>query len=254
VRIFGNVYYVGTAGLTSLLITSPKGHIVIDGDLPESATQILANIRALGFNPRDVKVILNSHVHFDHAGGISALQRATRAVVKVRAPSADALRQGHPGPDDPQFRSLFPFPPVSHVRIINGGDTVRVGPLALVAHATAGHTRGGTSWSWRSCDDAGRCLDFVYADSQTPVSDSVFQYSHPVSYPTAVRDFESGFATLEHLPCDVLLTPHPSASAMFERLTARDSTGGRLVDPEACRRFVATARRLLAERLASERR
>lgn len=251
VRIFGNVYYVGPRGLTALLLTSPEGHVLLDAGLPESGPRIAASIRALGFRVEDIKVIVNSHTHFDHAGGIAFLQRISGAAAVVRQPAASVVRAGRPGPDDPQYRSLLPYPSVSNVRTIDDGDTVRVGSIVLIAHATAGHTPGGTSWSWRSC--AGEsCLDFVYADSQTPISDDGFLFSRSTSYPAVLQDFEHGYATLERLACDVLITPHPGASRLWERLAARDSASAPLGDGEGCRRYAANARQQLARRLASE--
>src|SRR5690348_9936418 len=165
-RIFGNTYYVGTHGLASILVTSPEGHVLIDGALPASAPQIMANVLALGFRIQDIRLILNSHAHFDHAGGIAALQRASGARVAAMAWSAGVIERGESDRQDPQYGILHPYPPVRDVEIIHDGDTLRVGPLALVAHATPGHTPGGTSWTWRSCQ-ADRCVDVLYADSQT---------------------------------------------------------------------------------------
>lgn len=253
VHLYGNAYWVGTRGLGAILLTSSAGHVLIDGGLPESAPLIMANIRALGFRVEDVKLILNSHAHFDHAGGIAALQRASGAAVAASAPSAAVLRAGRSGPDDPQHGALLGFDPVASVRVIADGDTVRVGDVALVARFTPGHTPGGTTWTWRSCE-AGRCLDFVYADSQTPISADGFLFTRNTSYPSAISDFEHGFAVLEGLRCDVLLTPHPGASRMWERLSARDAGApDALVDGGACRRYAAAARAQLAQRVARER-
>jgi metallo-beta-lactamase class B len=252
-RVFGNTWWVGTHGLGAILVTSPRGHVLIDGALPESAAQIEANIRALGFRIRDVKLILNTHAHFDHAGGIAALQRASGAAVAASPASAAVLERGASGPDDPQYGSLPGFTAVRGVRVLADGETVRVGPLALTAHFTPGHTPGGTTWSWRSCE-GDRCLDIVYADSQTPVSADGFLFSRNASYPNAVADFQRGFAVLERIPCDLLLTPHPAASRLWERLAARDAgSADGLVDPQACRAYAAAARQQLARRLESEK-
>ncbi|HEX2187904.1 MAG TPA: subclass B3 metallo-beta-lactamase [Longimicrobiaceae bacterium] len=249
VRIHGNTYYVGTRGLAALLITSPEGHVLIDGGLPNSAPLILENIRALGFEVGDVRLILNSHAHFDHAGGIAALQRASGARVAASEPSAPVLERGASAAGDPQYGILLDFPAVPDVRRFADGETLRVGPIAVTPHLTAGHTPGGTTWTWRSCDDAG-CLDLVYADSQTPVSADGFRFSDSPAYPSAVADFERGFRVLETLSCDVLVTPHPGASSLWERLE-RGREG--LADRDACRRYAAAARRQLARRLEAER-
>ena len=163
--------------------------------------------------------------------------------------SARVLEAGTPGPDDPQYAIALRFPAVrgAPVRELADGDTLRVGTLVLRAHFTAGHSPGGTSRSWRACE-ASECRDFVYADSQTPVSADGFLFTQSASYPGALADFKRGFAVLERLRCDVLVTPHPGASQLWERLEA-----GALRDPEACRRYVANARVQLARRVATER-
>ncbi len=246
VRLFGNAWFVGTGGLSAILITSGSGYVLLDGALPESAPRIMENIRALGFRVEDIRLIVNSHPHFDHAGGIAAIQRASGAEVVASPRAAPVLRLGRSGADDPQYGVAIGFPPVDRVRVIGDGDTLRVGSLVLVAHFTPGHTPGGTSWTWRSCQEA-HCLDFVYADSESPVSADGFFFTRSPAYPAAIADFERGLALLERLPCDVLLTPHPGASGLWERLAA-----GKLRDPEACRRYAQEARSNLARRVATE--
>lgn len=169
-RIFGNTWYVGTKGLSAILVADDAGLVLIDGGLPQSAPLIDANIRALGFETGQVRLILNSHAHYDHAGGIAALQRASGATVAASPRGADALRSGHPTRDDPQF--AIPgggFPPVAVQRLVRDGERLQVGALAVTAHFTPGHTPGGTSWSWRSCEGS-RCLGIAYADSASRAS------------------------------------------------------------------------------------
>ena len=255
VPIYGNTYYVGTNGLGSVLITSPEGHVLIDGALNESAPLIEANVEALGFRMADVRLILNSHAHFDHAGGIAALQRASGARVAASPVSKAVLEAGVPGRDDPQYAELVPIPMarVRHVRTISDGETLRVGPLAVTAHFTPGHTAGGTTWTWTSCE-SGRCLNLVYADSLTPVSEEGYRFSASTRYPTILADFEHSFAVLANLPCDVLVTPHSEASDLFEHLEARDKGApNALIDRTACQRYGAAARARLAQRLEAER-
>ena len=252
-RIFGNTWYVGTHGLSAILIHSPQGSILIDGGLPASAPAIIANIRAAGFIVEDVRLILNSHAHYDHAGGLAELQRASGAEVAATAWSAAAIRAGTGLRDDPQFGILLPYEPVPRVREFADGETLRVGSLAVTAHVTAGHTPGGTTWTWRSCE-GDVCRDMVYADSQTPVSADGFFYTRSKEYPRGVADFEHGAGVLEQLSCDILITPHPSASSFFERIDARTSgTGPGLVDTTACKRYASRAREALAKRLETER-
>ena len=248
-QIHHDTYYVGTRGLSAILITSAEGHVLIDGALPNSAPVILDNIRSLGFDPAEIRLILNSHAHFDHAGGIAAIQQASGARVAASPASASVLERGRSGPDDPQYGVHLDFPAVANVARFEPGDTLRAGSIEIRSHATAGHTPGGTSWSWRSCE-ADQCLHLVYADSQTPVSADGFRYTDTETYPMALADFERGFRTLEQLPCDVLITTHPGASALWERLAAgRDG----LIDAQACKRYAAAARERLAKRVKSER-
>jgi metallo-beta-lactamase class B len=252
-KIHGNTYYVGTHGLSAVLITSPAGHVLIDGGLEESAPLIMANIVALGFKVEDVKLILNSHAHYDHAGGIGPLQKASGARVLASASSAVVMTRGTSGPDDPQYGLLLPYPPVSNVRVIADSETVKVGPLALTALFTPGHTRGGTSWTWWSCDEANHCIRAVYADSQTPISADGFLFTNNTAYPAALKDFEKGLARLDAAMCELLITPHPSASALWQRVEVRDNgDSSRLFDKEACHRYAATGRAAVAKRVATE--
>lgn len=252
-KVFGNTWFVGTHGLTALLITSTQGHVLIDGGLMESARPIAASIRALGFRLEDVKLLLNSHVHYDHAGGLGELQRLSGASVAATSSSAEVLRRGTVGKDDPQFGIAFPIDPLERVRVVADGDTVRVGTIALKMHRTAGHTPGGTSWSWTSCEGA-RCLSLVYGDSQSAVSTDGFLFSRNTAYPNVVRDFEASFRVLESLPCDILITPHPDASGLWKRVERRAAgEADALRDPGACKAYAASARERLARRLATER-
>ena len=249
-KLFGNSWYVGTHGLGSILITSDKGHVLIDGALRESAPRIAANVRALGFKVEDIKVILNTHDHYDHAGGIAELQRLSGAKVMASPPSAKVLEAGESGPDDPQFGVLQPIAKIAQVTTLKDGDTVRVGPLALVAHFTPGHTAGGTSWTWKSCE-AARCLNMVYADSLTPVSAPKFRFTGNTPL---LAQFEKSYATLDALACDILITPHPEISNLWERLERRESQGIRdaLLETAACDMYVEASRERLRKRLAQE--
>lgn len=251
-RIYGDSYYVGVHGLSSVLITSDEGHILIDGGLPESAPKIAANIRQLGFHIEDVKLILNSHVHFDHAGGIAHLQKLSGAAVAASVASAKVLQTGLAGPDDPQFGQVSAIASVEHVQRIENAERLRIGPLEVTAHLTPGHTRGGTSWTWKSCEQ-GRCLYIAYVDSLTAVSNATFLFTRNTTYPNVLTDFAQSFATVRSLPCDILLTPHPEASDLWRRLERRDGgVADALIDASACRHLADTARVGLENRTARE--
>ena len=252
-RVFGNTYYVGTHGLASVLITSDQGHILIDGGLPESAPQIAAHIRALGFKVEDVRWILNSHAHFDHAGGIAELQKSTGAKVAMSSWSANVLRRGGQERGDPQYGTLPAIRTVSDVKVLADGEALRLGTLELTAHFTPGHTPGGTSWAWRSCE-ASRCLNVVYADSLTAVSADGFRFTASPDYPNALADFEKSFRLLETIPCDILLVPHPELADVLDRLDRREKgMKDAFVDPASCRNYAATMRRGFEARIARER-
>jgi metallo-beta-lactamase class B len=244
-RIYGITWYVGTHGLSSVLIASPTGHILIDGALPESAPLIAANIRSLGFRTEDVKLIVNSHVHFDHAGGIAELQRLSGARVAASPWTAGVMNKGAVPRDDPQFGIIRPIARVARVETLHDGQTLHAGGIEITAHFTPGHTPGGTSWTWRSCEND-RCLNLVYADSLSPISNDTFRFTARKMYPDS-EDFRQSFAFLESTPCDILITPHPEVSNLFQR---REQSA--FVDAGACRVLAQTSREQLQKRLARE--
>jgi metallo-beta-lactamase class B len=251
-RIYGNTYYVGTHGLSSVLIVSQAGHILIDGALPESVPQIVANIRSLGFSVEDIKLIVNTHVHFDQAGGIAELQKLSGARVAASRWTAGVMEKGAVPRDDPQFGVIRPIARVARVETFKDGETLRAGAVTVTAHLTPGHTPGGTSWSWRSCENS-RCLDLVYADSLTPVSADAFLFTRSKEYPHAVDDFERSYSFLDSAPCDILITPHPDFSNLWQRLEQRNSNPNALIDPAACRVLAESSRERLKQRLATEK-
>lgn len=243
-RIFGQVYYVGTCGITALLIAEGDWLILIDGATAEAAPMIAANIGRRGFRPVDVRTILTSHEHVDHVGGVAALKRLTRGRLVARAPARAVLESGRADPADPQHGSIPGFEGATVDRIVRDRETLRNGRFKITAHATPGHTPGSTTWTWRSCE--GRvCRNFVYADSLSAVAREGYRFS---DHPELVAQFRRTFDRVAALPCDVLITPHPSASNLFERLAGRAP----LADANACRAYAETARRRLDERLARE--
>lgn len=248
-RIHGTTWYVGTCGISVLLVTSPDGHVLIDSGTTEAAPQVLANIRALAFDPADVRYILFTHEHMDHVGGLAELQRATSAPVLARQAAGPTLRRGMSDREDAQFLQLDPFPAVQDVQLIADDHLVSVGPLQLQAIPTPGHSPGGTSWTWRSCED-GHCRQVVYADSLSAISDDTYRFTDETAHPGVVPRFVQTLDRVETLPCDILLTPHPSASRMWSRIGP--AANEPLVDPSACRAYAAGARARLEKRLAEE--
>lgn len=242
--VFANVYYVGTCGITALLITSPKGHVLIDGTTSDAADDVAANIEKLGFHLSDVRLILTSHEHLDHVGGIAELQRRTGAKLVARAAAKATLESGLVEPEDPQSGLFPPFPGAHVGQVIGDGEVVRLGPLAFTAHATPAHSPGSTSWSWTSCA-AKDCRAIVYADSLSAMSADGYRFT---DHPALLARFQASFDTIAALRCDLLLTPHPSASDMFNRFIGRAP----LFDPQGCKTYVAAARKRLDARLAQE--
>lgn len=249
--LYGNSYYVGVHGLSAVLITSPAGHVLIDGGLPESAPLVEAHIRQLGFRPEDIKYILSSHPHFDHAGAIAELQRISGATVIASAASAQVLETGIAGKDDPQYWEEKPqFTPVAHVRVVRDGEVLQLGAAAFTVHQTFGHTPGSTSWSWQSCAD-GQCENMVYADSLSAVSNDTYKF---IDHPAYVAAMRHSFDVVAALPCDVLVSAHPEFSDLWEREARRAQLGPRaFIDSGACRKYADQARAGLAERLDEER-
>ncbi|WP_237488966.1 subclass B3 metallo-beta-lactamase [Tsuneonella aeria] len=245
-RVYGNTYYVGTCGITALLVTGPQGHVLIDSGTDKGADVVLANIRALGFDPRDVKAVLISHEHFDHVGGMARIQAATGATVVATPDAAKVLRTGKTAAADPQAGSGHPpFAPVSGpISEVRDERPRTFAGMAFTPMMTPGHTLGATSWSWQSCAD-GVCQTIVYVDSLNPISDETYRFS---DHPALVSAFRAGIASVAAAPCDVVLAPHPSAAAMRDRLLGAKP----LVDPAGCRAYAATAAARLDARLAKE--
>ena len=253
-NIYGNAYYVGTAGLSAVLVTGPQGHVLLDGALPQSAPLIRKNIESLGFKMKDVKLILNSHAHFDHAGGIAALQKASGATVAHSPHGAQVLRDGTPGTDDPQYdpKESFHIPKVARVKEVADGETLLVGPLRFTVHHTPGHTPGGTTWSWQSCE-GGKCLDMVYADSLTAVSTDGFYYTGGPGYADRSESFRKTIAKVANLKCDIVIAAHPSFSDTFDKAARKTAQVNPFIDPEGCSKLAANAGRNFEARLQRER-
>ena len=237
-------YYVGTCGIAAILIDSGDGLILIDSGTDAGADAVLANIAALGFDPADVKLILTSHEHFDHVGGVAKIQQATGARLVTSEAAAQVLTTGEVSPEDPQFGTIDGVKPARVDRIVGNGDVVELGNKRLIAITTPGHTHGALSWSWHGCNAEGQCRSFVYADSLSPVSSDSYRFSDHPDYLAAYRDAIAREAALD---CDVLVTPHPSASEMRDKLLAGDIASGM-----NCAQYAASITTRLDARLAEE--
>ncbi|MDP1699294.1 MAG: subclass B3 metallo-beta-lactamase [Xanthomonadaceae bacterium] len=248
-RLFGNSYYIGTRGLSSVLIDTGAGLIVLDGALPQSAPLIAENIRELGFELHDVRWVLSSHAHFDHAGGIAALARMSGAQVAASTRGANALRMGTVTADDPQagYGMGNAYPAIEHVTEIVDDGTLTLGNTRVRAHYTPGHTPGSTTWSWQSCE-AERCVTMVYADSLNAVAAPGFRFSDT---PARIAQFRTSIARVALLRCDILVPVHPEFGDLFNRLLHGSNTS-RFVNANACQRYATAARKRLQQTIANE--
>lgn len=243
-HIHGDTWYVGTCGITALLIRGPDGDVLIDTGTAKGSDAIAANIKSLGIKLSDVKAILGSHEHFDHAGGFARMQGLTGAPVLVGAGAVDVIRSGKVDPRDPQAGQLDAMAPVTGtIRAVADGEVVRVGGREITGIATPGHTIGAMSWQWESCDVSG-CVMIVYADSLSPVSTDAYRFTDKPDY---VAMFRKGIARLRPLECGILLTPHPSASDMIARASTGTMEGGM-----TCAQYADAKTKALDERLAKE--
>lgn len=229
--ILDNVHYVGTAGIGVFLISTPQGHILIDGALAQSVPQILDNIRTLGFEPKDVKYILNTHAHFDHAAGLAGLQRASGAKVIGGAADKPYLEAGHVD-HGPTMDALFP--PVRVDRTVGDGDTVALGGTTLTAHLTPGHSPGCTSWSLMARDSKGTPRKVFLHCSASLGGQSLV----PPAYPGMADNYRASFAKVRGMQADVFLANHDIFFGLHEK-RARQLVGEKdaFIDPSELQRF-----------------
>jgi metallo-beta-lactamase class B len=238
-RLIGNIHYVGAAGVSAFLIDTPQGAFLLDGGLPETAPLIRANIERLGVRIADVKYLLNSHAHFDHAGGLDALKKASGAAMVASAGDAPALRAG-----------ARDMPAVAVDRIIGDGESLTLGGTTLVANVTPGHTKGCTSWS-TTVTEGGRAYRVLFNCSVSIVDRLVGNRT----YPDIVDDYERTFRRFRELEADVFLSSHPYAFDMdAKRARQAAALANPFVDPSELRRFMDQAERQFREALKDQRR
>ncbi len=199
--VIANIHYVGTAGVSAWLITTPHGHILIDGILPQSVPQIIANIHALGYDIHDVKYLLNSHAHIDHAGGLAGLQRASGAIMIASAGDRPFLEAGDIGHGPSKG---LKFPPIRVDRVITDGETVTLGGTTLTAYLTPGHSPGCTSWSMAARGTDGVQHQVFFHCSATVAGQSL----KPEAYPGMIANFRASFIKIREIKADIFLANH----------------------------------------------
>jgi len=240
-QLAAGTWQIGTVNLTSLLLIGDEGAILIDGGMPQAAEHLLGNIGKLGLQPSDLKLILISHAHADHAGPLAAIKRATGARLAANAESALLLAVG--GANDLQYGDRFLYPPVSTDQILHDGETVKLGNLTLQVHFTPGHTPGSMSWTWTDSSADGTPLRIAYADS---LGAAGYSLRHNARTPQLVTDFRNSFQRVASLPCDLLLTPHPGLSGLRYGKTLDSSKAIN------CRQYADAARRRFEAQLPNE--
>ncbi|WDS36374.1 subclass B3 metallo-beta-lactamase [Pseudoxanthomonas sp.] len=242
VQISDHVWQVGTARISSLLIKTDAGAILIDGGMPQAGQLVLANLARLGVKPSDVRLILHSHAHADHAGPLAALQRATGATLVSNAESAILLEHG--GSGDIHFGDDMLYPPVTPARIVQDGEVVTLGSTALAVHFTPGHTPGSMSWTWTDTWQ-GKPVRIAYVDS---LSAPGYTLADNPRIPHLVEMFRGSFATVRALPCDLLVTPHADASGWDYADTANPHP-----KPMTCTAYADAAEKKFDAQLAAEK-
>jgi metallo-beta-lactamase class B len=247
-NVIGNIYYVGAKTVSSFLIVTPDGHFLLDGVLPQTAPQIIANIEALGFDPRDVKYLLNSHAHLDHAGGLAGLQRMTGAKMVASAGDRDTLERGYVdyGPS-----AGMRFPPIRVDVVIRDGETLTLGGVTLAAHMTPGHTKGCTSWSMQVAGADGASHAAFFHCSSSVGGQSLA----PEAYPGIVADYRRTFERVRALRADVFLANHDGFFDLHEK-RARRLAGDEdaFVDPKGLSIFNKAMAEAFEKELARQQR
>ena len=246
-KMIGNVYYVGTDGLASYLITSPQGHILVDTVMPEATSQIKANIEKLGFKVTDIKYLVNTHAHIDHTGGLAEMKQASGAQMIAGEADKPLLEGGYyPGA---QEDAALAFPPVKVDRTVREGDTVSVGGVTLTARETPGHSPGCTSWEFAVKDgDATRSV-LIFCSGTVALNRLV---TNP-TYSGIVTDYRKTFARAKDMKVDVLLAPHPEMYRMQDkRAMLSDGAPNPFVNPGEFNAYAATLEKAFDDALAKQ--
>ena len=251
-QLIGNVYYVGASGVSSYLITTSEGHILLDTGFADTVPIIQRSVEQLGFRLADVKIILSSHAHVDHVGGHARMKELTGAQIYMSAADARTLASG--GADDyiqwPKETILYT--PVAADHLVADGERVTLGGVTLTAHLTPGHTRGATTWTMDVLD-RGITRHVVFFSSAS-INPGTRLLDNPL-YPDFVYDFETTFSKLAALPCDVFFAPHGGQFAMAEKFARLQRAEGEnpFIDPAGWKKLLGESERAFREQLAVER-
>lgn len=259
-KVHGSTYYVGTCGISSILIVGDGEHILIDSGTEKGAETVLRNIKTLGVDLNKIKFLAYSHEHFDHVGGHALIQEATGASVIARKQIAPVFETGVVLPNDPQFGMHEPMKPAKMGMALESLKGLSVSGLSIRAIETPGHSPGAMTWYWNSCDQENGsevCRSIIYADSLSPVSRDDYKFS---DHPNYLAEYRAGlvrlarqerFERLRTQQCNLLLTPHPSHSRMIKRMEAGKLIPSALSD-QPCTEYAAGKMRDLDKRLAKE--
>lgn len=246
-KMIGNLYYVGTAGLSSYLITTPVGHIMIDSTLNDGVPLIKANVEKLGFKMSDVKILLSSHAHFDHVEGHAAMKRATGAEVMALGEDAAAIASGK----DNSALGGPPWEPTPVARVLADGDTVTLGGMTLVAHLTPGHTKGCTTWT-TTIQDGGQSYPAIFVCSTT-INGGVTLLGN-TRHPGIDQAYARTFAFLKTQKPQLFFAPHPGQFGMAEKLPRlKAGSPNPFIDPAGYAAYVERGEKVYLDQLANER-
>ncbi len=247
-RIADNLYYVGSKGLSTYLITTPQGSILINSSFERTVPIIRANVEKLGFKLTDVKIVLASHAHGDHVAGNALMKELSGAQVYAMQGDEQVISSGGAG----QYFYKERWKPCKVSRVLKDGETVTLGGISLTAHLTPGHTRGCTTWTMKA-RDAGKIYDVVIVGS--PNVNTGFQLVGNKDYPEIAADFARTFQVLKSLPCDIFLGAHGSYYGMEEKYARlqKDSKTNPFVDPEGYRAYIRDREQAYLDTLAKQK-
>jgi metallo-beta-lactamase class B len=250
-RIIGNIYYVGAAGISSFLITTPQGHILIDTGFEMTVPRITNSLAKLGFRLQEIKFLLSSHAHLDHAGGHALMKSLTGARICISEADSALLASGGTTDFTPYSTNMTAYPPAVADRLLGEGDEVKLGGVSLTCHLTPGHTRGCTTWTMAVKED-GRTYQVLFYGSTT-VRDGVRLVNNP-KYPAIAEDYAATFKKLKALPCDVFLAPHAGFFNLAEksRRLAQGEKPNPFIDAAGYRSMIEQSERAFQQRLEAE--